>query len=59
MTRADWAGLIIVLLLTVLMVGLYVWVFKPRNRDRFEQYRNFVNQDDEINGEGEHHGQAN
>lgn len=46
MTRADWTGLIIVLVLTVLMIGLYVWVFKPGNRDRFEQYRDFVNHDD-------------
>ena len=58
MTRADWAGLIIVLSLTALMAGLYVWVFKPRNRDRFEQYRNFVNQNDKTNGGGEH-GRAN
>jgi len=45
MTHADWTGLIIVLVLTVLMIGLYVWVFKPANRDRFEQYRDFVNDD--------------
>ncbi|MDQ6999862.1 MAG: CcoQ/FixQ family Cbb3-type cytochrome c oxidase assembly chaperone [Mariprofundus sp.] len=45
MTHADWAGLIIVLVLTVLMIGLYVWVFKPANRDHFEQYRDFVNDD--------------
>ena len=45
MTHADWTGLIIVLVLTALMIGLYVWVFKPANRDRFEQYRDFVNDD--------------
>jgi len=45
MTHADWTGLIIVLVLTVLMIGLYVWVFKPANRDHFEQYRDFVNDD--------------
>jgi len=45
MTHADWTGLIIVLTLAALMVALYVWVFKPANRDRFEQYRDFVNDD--------------
>lgn len=43
MTRADWVGLVIVLVLSVLMFALYVWVFRPGNRDRFEQYRDFVN----------------
>ncbi|TLS68547.1 CcoQ/FixQ family Cbb3-type cytochrome c oxidase assembly chaperone [Mariprofundus erugo] len=43
MTRADWVGLVIVLVLSVLMFALYVWIFRPGNRDRFEQYRDFVN----------------
>jgi cytochrome c oxidase cbb3-type subunit 4 len=51
MTRADWFGLVTVAVLTLLMVGLYVWVLKPGNKDKFERYSNFVNQDDEMNGE--------
>jgi len=50
MTRSDWIGLVIVLVLTALMIGLYVWIFKPANRDHFEQYRDFVNNDKEIKG---------
>lgn len=42
MTHNDWTGLIIVSVLTVLMIGLYTWVFKPSNRDHFEQHRDFV-----------------
>jgi cbb3-type cytochrome oxidase subunit 3 len=57
MTNADWAGLVIVLLLSAVMVALYIWVFKPGNRDKFEQYRDFVNKDDETSGEAGH-GQA-
>lgn len=57
LTRADWAGLVIVLLLTLVMIGLYVWVFKPGNRNKFEQYRDFVNKDDGTSGEAGH-GQA-
>ena len=57
MTRADWAGLVIVSLLTAVMIGLYFWILKPGNRDKFEQYRDFVNKDDETSG-GAGHGQA-
>jgi len=48
MTHADWSGLIIVVVLTVLMIGLYSWIFKPSNRDHFEQHRDFVNEDAEL-----------
>jgi len=58
MTRADWTGLIIVLALTALMIGLYVWVFKPENRDHFEQYRDFVNDNDEDYEREVGHGQT-
>jgi cytochrome c oxidase cbb3-type subunit 4 len=57
LTRADWAGLVIVVLLAMVMIGLYVWVFKPDNKNKFEQYRDFVNKDDEMSGEAGH-GQA-
>jgi len=58
MTRADWTGLIIVLVLSALMIGLYVWVFKPANRNKFEQYRDFVNRDDIENKREVGHGQT-
>lgn len=58
MTRADWSGLVIVLVLTVLMAGLYFWVFNPKNRDQFEQYRDFVNSDDEDMKREVEHGQT-
>jgi len=57
LTRADWAGLVIVSLMTLVMIALYVWVFKPGNKYKFEQYRDFVNRDDETSG-GAGHGQA-
>jgi len=43
MTSADWFGLIVVLALSTLMIALYIWVFRPSNRQKFEQYRDFVN----------------
>jgi len=60
MTHADWSGLIIVTVLSVLMAGLYFWIFKPSNRDHFEQHRDFVNDDsahehnEEMNREAAH-----
>jgi cytochrome c oxidase cbb3-type subunit IV len=51
MSRSDLFALVTVMLLAALMVGLYVWVFKPSNKDKLESYRNFVNQNDEMNGE--------
>jgi len=58
MTHADWSGLIIVLVLTVLMAGLYFWVFNPKNRDKFEQHRDFVNEHHEDTHREVEHGQA-
>jgi len=61
MTHADWSGLIIVLVLTVLMVGVYFWTFNPKNRDKFEQHRDFVNEDHEHHKDTDReveHGQA-
>lgn len=58
MTRADWTGLVIVLVLSALMIGLYVWVFKPGNRDKFEQYRDFVNDEHKDMDREVGHGQT-
>ncbi|MDQ6986861.1 MAG: CcoQ/FixQ family Cbb3-type cytochrome c oxidase assembly chaperone [Mariprofundaceae bacterium] len=52
MTHVDWTGLLIVLVLAALMIGLYIWIFRPSNKDKFEQYRDFVNED--INEDKEH-----
>ncbi len=57
MTRVDWIGLVIVITLTVLMIGLYVWVFRPANKEKLEQYRDFVNRvdaDEKIGREVDH-----
>ncbi|OIO71388.1 MAG: CcoQ/FixQ family Cbb3-type cytochrome c oxidase assembly chaperone [Zetaproteobacteria bacterium CG_4_9_14_3_um_filter_49_83] len=58
MTRADWTGLAIVLVLTVLMIALYAWVFRPSNKQKFEQYRDFVNDEQEEERREVEHGQT-
>jgi len=45
MTHVDWTGLVIVLVLAALMIGIYIWTFRPSNKEKFEQYRDFVNED--------------
>lgn len=42
MTATDWAGLAILLFITILMIGLYIFVFSKGNRDKLEQYRDFA-----------------
>ncbi|MBN4073538.1 CcoQ/FixQ family Cbb3-type cytochrome c oxidase assembly chaperone [Mariprofundus ferrooxydans] len=58
MTHADWSGLVIVVVLSVLMAGLYYWIFKPSNRDHFEQHRDFVNEDNEHRNDEDMHREA-
>ncbi len=59
MTHADWTGMIIALVLAALMIGLYTWIFKPANRDHFEQHRDFVNDDNDEDWKREvGHGQT-
>ena len=53
MTTNDWIGTILTVVVFLLMVGLYVYVLRPKNRDRFES-RRFLPLDDEdkqANGE--------
>jgi len=47
MTATDHTGVVMVVILSALMIGLYVRIFKPSNKARFEQYRDFVNSDDD------------
>ena len=46
MTTNDWIGTIITVVIFLLMVGLYVYVLRPKNRERFESKR-FIPLDDE------------
>jgi len=48
MTATDWTGLIILLVVAAVLLAAYVITFKPGNRSKFEQHRDFVNQEDEM-----------
>jgi cytochrome c oxidase cbb3-type subunit 4 len=39
MTAQDWVGLTLTVVVFLLMVGLYFYVLRPRNRERLEAQR--------------------
>ena len=48
MTTTDWTGLTILLVIAGLMIAAYFTILKPANRDKFEQHRDFVNHEDDM-----------
>ena len=55
MTTNDWIGLILTVVIFLLMVGLYVYVLRPKNRDKLERQR-FIPVDDERTDSGDKNG---
>ena len=55
MTTTDWVGTIITVVVFLLMVGLYVYVLRPKNREKFES-KKFIPLDDEEINSGEKNG---
>ncbi|HBH36121.1 MAG TPA: CcoQ/FixQ family Cbb3-type cytochrome c oxidase assembly chaperone [Gammaproteobacteria bacterium] len=46
MTASDWVGLVITVVVFLLMVALYVYVLRPKNREKLESQR-FIPMDDD------------
>lgn len=46
-----WAEQAWVLWLVVLFVGIVFWAFRPKNKDKFEDYGNIPFRDDENGGQ--------
>lgn len=51
MTSHDWMGLFLHILIFFLMVGLYVKVLNPKNREKYESQRHLPIDDDWIDSE--------
>lgn len=49
MTASDWVGLVITVVVFLLMVALYVYVLRPKNREKLESQRFIPMDDDELN----------
>jgi len=49
MTATDWVGTTITVVVFLLMVGLYVYVLRPKNREKLEIHRDIpVSEDKQI-----------
>ena len=48
MTATDWVGMSITVIIFLLMVGLYFYVLRPKNRDALEAHRTIPMHDDRI-----------
>lgn len=55
MTANDWVGTILTLVIFLLMVGLYIYVLHPKNRERFESQKH-IPVDEERISSGENNG---
>ena len=55
MTTNDWIGMIVTVVVFFLMIGLYVYVLRPKNREQFESNR-FTPLDQDNIESGEKHG---
>jgi cytochrome c oxidase cbb3-type subunit 4 len=45
LTGFDWVGLIMVIIISMLMFAVYLWVWLPSNKSKFEKYRDFALKD--------------
>jgi cytochrome c oxidase cbb3-type subunit 4 len=46
MTQHDWLGLIMTIAVFLVMIGLYIYVFHPSNKERLEAHRHIPLDDD-------------
>ena len=56
MTATDWFGTILTVVIFLLMVGLFVYVLRPKNREKFESKKYIPLDEDEIVINGDHNG---
>jgi len=52
MTLHDWLGMGITIVVFFVMIGLYVYVFHPANKERLESHRYIPLDDDELEFHG-------
>jgi cytochrome c oxidase cbb3-type subunit IV len=48
MTANDWVGTIITVVIFLLMLGLYVYVLSPKNKDRLESNKYIPMNDEQV-----------
>ncbi|MCU7905668.1 MAG: cbb3-type cytochrome c oxidase subunit 3 [Candidatus Thiodiazotropha sp. (ex Epidulcina cf. delphinae)] len=55
MTTNDWVGLVMTVVTFLLMVGVYFYALRPKNREKLEKNR-FIPMDDEAIDSGDKNG---
>jgi cytochrome c oxidase cbb3-type subunit IV len=55
MTGNDWVGLIMTVVAFVLMIIVYFYALRPKNKDKLEQNR-FIPMDDDASDSGDKNG---
>ncbi|MES9971136.1 MAG: cytochrome C oxidase Cbb3 [gamma proteobacterium symbiont of Ctena orbiculata] len=55
MTTSDWVGLIMTVVTFLLMIGVYFYALRPKNREKLEKNR-FIPMDDDAIDSGEKNG---
>ena len=48
MTTNDWIGLILTVVVFLLMVGLYFYALRPKNREKLEKHRYIPMDEDRV-----------
>jgi cytochrome c oxidase cbb3-type subunit 4 len=56
MTASDWVGTILTVIIFFLMLGMYIWVLRPKNKDKFESHRTMLLEDEEERKSEKHDG---
>jgi cytochrome c oxidase cbb3-type subunit 4 len=56
MTATDWFGTILTVVIFLLMVGLFVYVLRPKNREKFESRKHIPLDEDETVIKGDNNG---
>lgn len=51
MTVHDWIGFTLTVVVLFLMIGLYIYVFHPKNKQRLEQQRHIPMEEDGFDSE--------
>ncbi|MES9998669.1 MAG: cbb3-type cytochrome c oxidase subunit 3 [Candidatus Thiodiazotropha lotti] len=55
MTTNDWIGMIMTVVTFFLMIGVYFYALRPKNKDKLEKNR-FIPMDDDANDSGDKNG---
>jgi cytochrome c oxidase cbb3-type subunit 4 len=56
MTTNDWIGTILTVVIFFLMLGLYVYVLRPKNREKLESQRFLPGEDEDQQKSGDKDG---